>query len=163
MSDRVEFYPAPGVARFQYWIVGGAGGLAVLLVHALLQPSALTGWDIVADIARLAAAAACTIAAMLAWRRAQRIAAAREHGEPQLALDRFGLEIRGDLLWRVHRFPWSRVASIDLLPEDKGLSIIVLGNLRPLGRRVEILTDSRDSPEWVAEQLERYRRQPTFH
>ncbi|RYI36155.1 MAG: hypothetical protein EON48_00180 [Acetobacteraceae bacterium] len=163
MSDRLEFYPAPGVAYFQYWIVAGAGGLAVLLAYALLQPSALTGWGVVADIGRLAGATLCAIAAMFAWRRAQRIAAAREHGEPQLALDRFGLEIRGDLLWRVHRFAWSRITAIELLPEDKGLSIIVAGSLRPLGRRVEILTDSRESPEWIAEQLERYRRPQTFH
>lgn len=163
MPDRLEFYPASSVAYLQYWIVAGAGGLALLLVHALIQPGEFTGWALAADIARLIGAAACTITAALAWRRARRIAEASARAEPQLALDRFGLEIRGDLLWRVHRFPWSRVMSIEPLPEEKGLSIVITGDLKPLGRRVEILTDSQEGPEWLAERLARFRGPPTFH
>ncbi|WP_066795308.1 hypothetical protein [Sphingomonas soli] len=163
MPDRLEFYPAPSIATLQYWIIAASLGVAVLLGAALLQPAELTGWGISTALARLAGAVACVITALLAWRRSQRIAAARAHGEPQLALDRFGIEIRGDLLWRVHRFAWSRVTAIEMLPEDKGLSIIVRGSLRPLGRRVEILTDTQESADRVEEQIARYRRGPTFH
>lgn len=162
-SERLSFYPAPNVAYFQYWIIAAAGALAIGAAYQLLNPGVLSVRDMIADALLLAIAAAGAFAAVLAWRRSVRIADARKLGEPQLALDRFGVEIRSDMFWRKRRFPWSRISSIETKPEENGLSIILFGELKPLGRRVEILTDSQDDAEWVLEQIHNFRRLPTIH
>lgn len=162
-SERLSFYPAPNVAYFQYWSIAAASALALGAGYQLLTPSALSAVSLLVDLTLLALSAAGIVTAVLAWRRSVRIANARQLGEPQLSLDRFGIEIRSDMFWRKHRFAWSRISSIETKPEANGLSIILFGELKPMGRRVEVLTDSQEDAEWVLDQIHNFRRLPTLH
>jgi hypothetical protein len=164
MNDPLAFYPARSVVHVQYWIVAVAAGVALVLLWSLTHPPAEgDGWSWLRDLARIAGLILCGAVAGFAVRRARRIAAARANREPQLVIDPFGVLIRDDFLWRPHRFAWSRIRSIDPIPDSKGVSIVVRGDLRPLGRLVDVTTDTDEPAEAIALRLEHYARRPTLH
>ena len=164
MHEPLEFYPARSVSLTQYWFVAAAAAIALWLLWSLAGAATLEdagAW--MRDGAKIAGILIAVAVGALALRRARRIAAARANGEPQLVIDPFGVLIRDDFLWRAHRFPWSRIRSIAAVPDDKGVSIVVTGELRPLGRLVDVTTDSSDPAEAITYRLERYARRPTLH
>lgn len=164
MHEPLEFYPAKSVALTQYWIVAATGAGALWLLAALVRsPYAVDGWSWLWDVARIAGLLFCATIGGLAWRRAARIAAARANREPQLVIDPFGILIRDDFLWRAHRFAWSRITAVDPVPHSKGLSIMVRGRLWPLGRLVDVTTDSPEPAETVALRIERIARGRALH
>lgn len=164
MVEPLEFYPARGVALTQYWIVAGAAAAGLWLLSALVRaPHAVDQWSWLWDAARIAGVLLCAATGGLAWRRAGRIAAARANREPQLVVDPFGVLIRDDFLWRAHRFPWSRIVALDPVPHSKGLSIMVRGRLWPLGRLVDVTTDSEEPAEAIATQIARLARGRALH
>jgi hypothetical protein len=164
MHDTLAFYPRPGLARMHRWFAGGTGVLAAALAYGLadalvrFDPGA---WGFYAAMALLTLV--CTMTAVIGWRRAQRIADARANAEPQLVVDPFGVLVRDDFLWRAHRFAWSKIRAVDAVPDDHGVSIVVEGQLRPLGRLVDIPTDSTEPAEAIALRLQQLVRRPTLH
>lgn len=164
MNEPLAFYPARSVVQVQYGIVAIAAGLGLVLLWSLTHPPAdESAWSWLRDLAKIGGIVLCGAVAGFAVRRARRIAAARANREPQLVIDPFGVLVRDDFLWRPHRFPWSRIRSIDPLPDSKGVSIVLRGDLRPLGRMVDVTTDSDEPAEAIALRLERYARRPTMH
>jgi hypothetical protein len=101
--------------------------------------------------------AATGAAGSLACLRAARLMArARENREPVLVLDDFGVTLRDDFLWRRWRFAWSRIREIGAVPDDKGVSIIFSGDLRPYGSLADIATDTRDDAGTINARLARF-------
>jgi hypothetical protein len=164
MDAPLDFYPRPGLARMHRWLAGVAAAAGLLLLYTLVDPPAqVDAWSWVRDAAVVLLALGCGALALLGWRHADRIAAARANREPQLSIDAFGVLVRDDFLWRPHRFAWSKIRSIDAVPDPHGVSILLAGELRPLGRLVDITTDSDEPAEAIALRLERYARRPTLH
>jgi hypothetical protein len=164
MQAPLHFYPDPSVARFHYAQAFVAGAVALALLYPLFSapdPGDPLSW--LWDAAMIAAVTLALAVSGLAVRRARRIADARINKEPQLILDPFGIQVRGDFLWRAHRIAWSKIAAMDAVPHPDGVSIVIEGDLRPLGRKVDLTIDSQEPAELIALQLQQYARRPTLH
>lgn len=164
MPPPLHFYPDRSVANFHY-MLAAASGIAVL---ALLYPLATTpmfpgAWDWAWDVAAIAGIVAAIVHGWFAMRRARLILTARERMEPQLVIDHFGVLIRGDFLWRPHRFAWSKIASIDAVPHPDGVAISVTGDLGRLGRLVDLTIDSPEPAEIITLRLQQFAHRPTLH
>ncbi|AJP71558.1 hypothetical protein [Sphingomonas hengshuiensis] len=161
MNAPLVFYPNASAVqtRRMLAVAGGAAALALLWM-ALRSGNDPLGW-------KLGCAVAATLCACLAGachRAAQRVADARRNGEPQLVIDDFGISLRGDLRWRPTRIPWSRIRTISAVPDDKGVSIILQGKLRPYGSHVDVRLEDGVDVDGLEERLARFTpRLPTLH
>jgi hypothetical protein len=153
----LEFYPAPSTVQTQRVICAGtAGGAALLLWASTLNPLFSDWLYRIWTPALIVLAITSAAASLLCFRAAQRMAGARDKSEPVLVLDDFGITLRDELLWRRWRFAWSRIETIGAVPDDKGVSIIFSGDLRPYGSLADIATDTRDDAGTINARLARF-------
>lgn len=153
MNAPLHFYPSEAAGHSQRLLAGANGIAALALLWIALRSSGdALAWKL--GYAALATGAACL--GGICHRAAQRLANARRSGEPQLVVDDFGITLRGELRWRPIRIPWSRVRAMSVVPDEKGLSIMIEGKLAPFGSLVDVrIADDADA-DAVEAQLARF-------
>ncbi|WP_448664462.1 hypothetical protein ACG3SL_07240 [Sphingomonas sp. CJ20] len=153
MNAPLVFYPADIAVRTQRLLAGAGGAAAALFLWLALRSSSdPLVWKLA--WAALAVAGAC--AAGVCNRAARRVADARRNREPQLVIDDFGITLRGDFRWQPTRIAWSRIEAISAVPDDKGLSIVIEGTLKPFGSLVDVRVAGDHDADAIEQQLARF-------